>query len=431
MISRQQGKGYLLEARQLFGLFVLEEDVILHTAHEHSTAVTHFKRLATRIENTPELKERLEKKRGGGGILAGHGNESITLERNPKTGKKPTLEFRPRTGRGGLGFTVDCMFFDEAMIIDDGQHQALLPTLSARPNAQIWYTGSAPDELNKAHSAVPFARLREKALREAPGVSYFEWSLDYDDPDDIPKDVLESEEAWAQANPGLGLRLDPNWVRSSELESMDANGFAVQRLGVGRWPRTDGGVDFVIPPELWAECCDEDSETGGLVAFGIDVTPDRTYASIGVAGRRKKDERFHVEVIEHKRGTDWVAPFVAELRKRHRKAPIICDTAMSGPIGPELQQLRISVIATGPKDLAQGCAMFFDATTQDSLRHIGQEELNEALRGARKRNVGNAWAWDRRDMTIDISPLCACTLALWSASTLKKAKAGIVDWNAV
>src|SRR5271154_6629252 len=34
MVSRQNGKGALLEARELAGLFLLEEPVIIHTAQE-------------------------------------------------------------------------------------------------------------------------------------------------------------------------------------------------------------------------------------------------------------------------------------------------------------------------------------------------------------------------------------------------------------
>jgi hypothetical protein len=34
---------------------------------------------------------------------------------------------------------------------------------------------------------------------------------------------------------------------------MDPRTFAVERLGVGDWPRVDGGGADVIDPELWAD----------------------------------------------------------------------------------------------------------------------------------------------------------------------------------
>ncbi len=38
IISRQNGKGTVLEVRELGGLFVLGEELIIHTAHEFKTA---------------------------------------------------------------------------------------------------------------------------------------------------------------------------------------------------------------------------------------------------------------------------------------------------------------------------------------------------------------------------------------------------------
>jgi hypothetical protein len=43
------------------------------------------------------------------------------------------------------------------------------------------------------------------------------------------------------------------------------------------------------------------------VSFAADVTPNRSAAAIGVAGRRA-DGLEHAEVIDHRPGTSWVAP---------------------------------------------------------------------------------------------------------------------------
>jgi hypothetical protein len=45
--------------------------------------------------------------------------------------------------------------------------------------------------------------------------------------------------------------------------------------------------------------------------------------------------------------------------------------------------------------------------------HLDQPLLNTAVAAARKRAVGDAWAWHRKDSTTDITPLVAATLALW------------------
>jgi hypothetical protein len=57
---------------------------------------------------------------------------------------------------------------------------------------------------------------------------------------------------------------------------------------------------------------------------------------------------------------------------------------------------------------------FVDKVDEEpSLRHLGQPELALAVDGARKRKVGEAWLWHRRDTSVDISPLQALTLAVY------------------
>ena len=41
-VGRQNGKGSILEARELAGLFLLGEQLIIHTAHLQKTATQHF-----------------------------------------------------------------------------------------------------------------------------------------------------------------------------------------------------------------------------------------------------------------------------------------------------------------------------------------------------------------------------------------------------
>jgi hypothetical protein len=50
------------------------------------------------------------------------------------------------------------------MMIPEFSHGALLPTLSARPDLQVWYMGSAVDRMVHEDGVV-FARVRERALK--------------------------------------------------------------------------------------------------------------------------------------------------------------------------------------------------------------------------------------------------------------------------
>ena len=400
-VPRQNGKGGLLEARALAGLFLLDERLIIHSAHEFATAEEALTRMEDLLRGCPSLWKRVKT------IKRSHGQEGVYL----KNGQR--LRYKTRTKGGGRGFTCDCLFLDEAMIVPEAMHGALLPTLSARPNPQVWYTGSAVDQAVHAHGQV-FARVRERGLRgDDPGLAYFEWSLDYDTPEDVPDDVAADPQSWAQVNPGVGIRISTEHV-GHEQRSMDPRTFAVERLGVGDWPSGDGSNN-VIDLGVFDGLTDHESSADGAVCFTFDVSPDRSSACIAAAGARP-DGLGHVEVIDHRSGTGWVVPRLAALLEAHASIALLCDD--KGPAGglvKDLEARGIVVETVSAAQYAQACGSFYDAVADGSFRHLGTEELRAAVRGAAKRPLGDAWAWSRKSSSVDITPLVACTLARWGA----------------
>ena len=200
---------------------------------------------------------------------------------------------------------------------------------------------------------------------------------------------------------------------------MDPRTFSVERLGIGDWPSTDGEDTQVISSAAWSECADPDLATAvieGPVCFAFDVTPDRSYASVCAAGKRP-DGLWQVEVTERKRGTGWVVEYLQERVEKHRPVAVICDGA--GPAASlltPLQQVDIEVTVVTAKEHAQACGNIFDAVEGKTLRHLDTPELAAAIKGAVPRPLGDAWAWSRKNSTIDISPLVGVTLALWGIS---------------
>lgn len=401
-VPRQNGKGSILEGRQLVGLFLLEEPFQVHSAHQFDTSLEAFRRLLIDIEDCPDLDQLVKR------VSRSHGEEGIEL----KTGCR--IRFRTRTKGGGRGFSADVLYLDEAMILPETAHGALLPTLSARPNPQVWYAGSAVDQWVHEHGVV-FARIRERGHRgDDPALAYFEWSVDCDDPEKVEEPT--NPEMWAMANPGLGIRISAEHIER-EQRSMDHRTFAVERLGVGDWPATDGSGAQVIAPEKWAACNDTDSTVLDPVAFAFDVSPDRASASIAVAGERSDGKR-HIEVIDRRQGTRWVVERIAELMRAHDASTVACDSV--GPaaslIDP-LEQIDIEVTAVSAKEYAHACGGFYDDVDDGSLRYLEASELTAAVKGAAKRPLGDAWAWSRKSSSVDISPLVACTLARWASLT--------------
>jgi hypothetical protein len=70
VVPRQNGKGTILEARELAGLFLLGEKLLIHSAHEQATSSEHFRRLLTLIEGVPEFERRVLKAPQGKGAEA-------------------------------------------------------------------------------------------------------------------------------------------------------------------------------------------------------------------------------------------------------------------------------------------------------------------------------------------------------------------------
>jgi phage terminase large subunit-like protein len=402
VVSRQNGKGAILEARELAGMFLVKERLIIHSAHQFDTSLEAFRRLLWLIEDTPDLDSQVQR------VSRSHGEEGIEL----KGGNR--IRFRTRTKGGGRGFSSDCLILDEAMILPESSHGALLPTLSARPIPQVWYTGSAVDQLVHEDGIV-LARVRERGLKgDDPRLAYFEWSVDRDNPEDVDDELASDEEAWAQANPALGIRISTDHV-AAERRSMDDRTFIVERLGVGDWPSTDGGAG-VIDMETWIALEDLHSEMGDPVCLSFDVSPSRSWASICAAGKRE-DGLLHVEVVDRRAGTGWVVSRLIELVSEHGPASLVCDA--TGPVASLLQALEAEGIAVETVTAAehgQACGLLVDAVEQREVRHLGSDELKMAIRGASTRPLGDAWAWSRKSSGTDITPLVGCTLALWKAA---------------
>jgi hypothetical protein len=403
IVPRQNGKGAVLEARELANLFILARRLTIHSAHQFDTSLEAFRRLLFLIEDTPELEQQVKR------VSRSHGEEGIEL----KGGER--IRFRTRTKGGGRGFSCDDLILDEAMILPESSHGAILPTLSARPYAQVVYTGSAVDQAVHDEGIV-LARVREQGIRgDDPRLAFFEWSIDADDPTDVTDEMAADPELWAQANPALWIRIDPDYI-AAERQALAPRTFAVERLGVGDWPSTEGASRDGIDPEVWDALADPASKVTNRVCFVFDVRPDRAWSSIAVAGKRT-DTLGHVEVVDRRKGTGWVVNRLVDLAGRHSDAEFVCaGNSPAASLLPACKDAGLTVEVIGPQEHAQACGLFFDTVDQGGLRHLGTPELAAAIRGAAKRPLGDAWLWSRKSSAVDITPLVASTLAFWKAS---------------
>jgi len=414
-VPRQNGKGGILEVIELTAIFTWHERLIIHSAHEFITSQKHFDRVWSLVENTPALLQKVK----GQKPMRSHGHEGFKLLDGCQ------LEFRTRTKGGGRGFSCDRLILDEAMFLPEAAMGALLPTLRARPNPQIWYTGSAVDQEVHPEGMV-FTRVRNRAKEAAEDLAYFEWSLPYDHPNDIPDEEFTAEESMRTSNPAYGIRIFREHFEM-ELGALDRRTAAVELYGVGDYPDPSGEEDRPISVESWLACEDATSSIVGPVCLGFDVSPERR-TSVAAVGRNQEG-KWHVEIIEKLPGTGWLPAKLYDLNAAHNPEAIVVDKLGPGAsLVQKLDDMGMDVTLVDGSNIAQACARLVDAVAEDNLRHLGTVDLLNAIRAASTRSLADRWLWSRSKSTVDISPLIAVTLALSAAMGMPEDDSGVMIW---
>ena len=392
-VPRQNGKNAILEARELGGLLLLGEELIIHSAHEVKTALEAFIRIRSYFENFDDLRKKTRR------IVSARGAEEIVLLNGQR------LRFMARSKGAGRGFSADCIIMDEAQHLSDTTFRAILPTLSARPNPQIWFTGTPP---GPEQDGEVFGRTRTAGMEGSKRLYWAEWSAD-------PKRNPDDLEGWKEGNPAYGIRITKDTIQD-EREGLDELGFCMERLG--QWEAAE--AQAVIPATVWEPLGVLDpvpEREVRSVAFGVDMDPERTTASVSAAFPMTLEDGSvvaHLEVIQKREGTAWLIPYLAGLVRRRDPRALVIDA--SGPAASLIEPLRkkgVLVTSASTQHLKQACGQIYDGAYSGTLRHSMQAQLNSALSIARKRDLGDAWTWHRRDSGDDITPLVSATLALW------------------
>ena len=453
IVSRQNGKGTILEIRELAGMYLLGEKLIIHTAHELKTAQEHFLRVIQTIENYPALSRRMK-----GKPRFSHGEEQIQLLASPTmifgAGRKrvyesvsPRLRFLARSRGSARGFTCNCLVYDEAMILSAESVGASLPTMSAVPNSQMWLCGSAGME-----DSEQLARSRRRIVHDTKDLFGAEWSIrphlptctvdrangrlsnnyvtcdEHDDRDDPV--------SWAKANPAFGYRLSADFTKN-ELATLSVIEFDRERLGVGQWP-TEEEAWRVVGEELFRSLTVRNPgniPAGGQVAFALDVAEDGASASIAVAWTHK-DGFLVMEIPRNcaRPGTNWVVERLEQLVKKYHPLAIVAPrTGPAAGLGDDLEKLwpkhhkfGSKLIRSSASDDAAAFAWFVQQCKDDTrpLRHLGEKtgyNLWHAVGTAETRVMGDGGkTWCRRDSTTDITPAVSCNLAAWGLNKKRR-----------
>ena len=286
--------------------------------------------------------------------------------------------------------------------------------MAAKAWAQIWLLSNAGDSRSGLwRHYTDVGRL--EVANPASSMCWIEYAPGKDINDLDPFD----RQAWAEANPSMGL---PGGVLEQALSdgalSMDRDTFFREHLNVWMDASAYTGIDAVT----WAACRNDELLPGSAVALGLDFTPERDRGALVVAGAVEVANGELVtalEVIETGSDLEAIVKRAAEVANRWDALITIDRGSPAASAIPALEKATVSedgltnrVRLIPLTELVRACGDFHDAAVHAQLSHRGDYRLSDAVTGATKRRVGEAWAWSRRGHA-DISPLVAATLARW------------------
>jgi hypothetical protein len=385
IVPRQNGKNEILAARELAGIVLFKDDLITHSAHRADTTLEQFRKMEQLAEELPEFRVLVKR------ISRVNGHEAIELKGDRR------IRFVSRQRMPGRGFSGSVVVLDEAFDLEPKAIGAMIPTLSTRAMAQVWYASSPPHD----DSIVLHGVRRRGRASEGTRLAYFEWA----NPAGIDPSDRDAQYA---VNPAMGVRISEDFI-DAERELMKDIPAEFLREIMGVAEELNENAERVIPLVSWLGVQDPNAKPVSPLVFGFDVNRERSASAIAVS------DGSSVELVEFRRGIGWTVDRLAELVERW-KGPVALDPA--GPAGPFVRDLMdrgVKVVEVAGRDMVQACGSFFDDVIDRRVRIRTHSALDAAVTGATKRQVGDAWTWTRRGADADISPLVAVTVARWVA----------------
>lgn len=400
-IPRQVGKTFLLGA-VVFALCLLNPGLtVIWTAHRLRTANETFQSMRG-FARRKLVKPHIEK------IVLANGDEAIEFCNGSR------VLFGARERGFGRGFAnVGVLVFDEAQILTDNAIDDMLPATNTAVNPLVLYTGTPPRPTDPSEV---FTRLRVEALSgDATDSVYIEFSAD---PDADPDDRLQ----WSKANPSYPRRT-PETAMLRLRKNLSADSFVREALGI--WDDSGAGD---IDMAHWGTLEDIEDQRPDPVAFAVTVNEDRSWSTIGLAGRRG-DGRTHIQVVQSGRGTGWVIDRLVELDTSwHPVGVAVNPNAPAGALISGLNEAGIEPVLVTGREVGQACGALYDAIAEGTVRHSSQPLLNISVQSAVRHSRGGSWVWKSRSPSTDIAPLDAVTLAAFLLAKPRKTRTGVVRW---
>ena len=427
LISRQNGKTVLSEVIASFFLNMLGVDSVFGTSLSLDKAEEVWEAVIRDQEDIPDLSQDIER------VSRTNGNKRLILTdgRQYKVGAP--------TRRAGRGDSNDLVMLDEIREHRDWETwSAAAASTVAKPNGIIMCFSNAGDP-----DSIVLRQLRSQAVATIDGkeaqnfggevdsksLGLFEWSA----PDEAKTDDMK---ALAQANPALGYGLLTERALMSNRATFPENKFRSECM----CQQVETILPQPFPDGAWDACLDMASNIPleSDVYFGIDLSEDRRWTSIGACGLRS-DGNWHIEVVARAVGTEWAIDW---FRARAMRGKIrLAFQGRGAPVTGLAEQIcsiqGVERFAIEGSDLASSWGRFWDgvaasdpATKRGGTKifHLQQPVLDTPAKTMQLRQMGGGVALpDRRKSPDDIAPLFACIMAFAAATKTEKENTKIFE----
>jgi hypothetical protein len=418
-VARQNGKtAWILTriARQLLP----KGQHVAYTAQDRSLAVVKWNEHVELLMATPFASRVKE----------------VSTQRNPerllmKNGSW-YIPVTPTSKKAARSLSLDLAVADEAYAHTTmGLAGAIRNTLLTRPLAQFYLTSNAGDETSALWRH--YTDLGRASVEDPDAtICWIEYASDDDASRFDPLQVRA-------ANPSAGEPGGVDW-EALMVEVRESDEATVRKENMNLWAVSSGAglSQWWNAAKRPHHTVDSVLQAGGRVVFGLDFEPERTGGALLACAILEEGDGLRVCPIEVVAVADDPVSMEGLVQRAADNATARqawVTVGASSPAAsaiPDLERLTKRTIREKGKRkqsslcfpvTAQGTSRavgaFHDAVVSAKIAHADDPVLNAAVMSVIRREVGDAFVWERRDPTGESKPslVTAATMAHWGCLT--------------
>lgn len=340
----------------------------------------------------------------------------------------------PSAKKAARSLSLDLAIADEAYAHTTmGLAGAIRNTLLTRPLAQFYLTSNAGDETSLLWRH--YTDLGRASITDPDATICW---IEYASPDDASR---FNPVAIRAANPSAGEPGGVDW-EALQVEVRESDEATVRRENMNLWTASSGAglaqwwnaakrPDVTVGSVL---------EAGGRIVFGLDFEPERDGGALTVCAILDDEEGLRVCPIEVVAVADdpvtmeGLVQRAADNAIKHEAFVAVGASSPAASAIPDLERLTKRTIRGKKKGsreqsslcfpvTAQGTSRavgaFHDAVVSAKIAHAGDPVLTSAVAAVIRREVGDAFVWERRDPTGEGKPslVTSATMAHWGCLT--------------